>query len=203
MYKSGIIRSRAEDNSYGIAFAGQEPGSDKYDFYQEQRSNMESFRMLLPMSDPHKVPPLKTFARSFATKHVNARFAVLSLWSAPHFYPLMIGWDKCDDTSFRDLTGRTWNWKFVPKDMPNSEWSIHYAASQRIEPYKKYLKDRVVVKREKFLVMGTDEKDLFRLTAVTAFAIQNRPWRQEVDLWRSFINVDAQFVEGLDEWWLE
>lgn len=159
--------------------------------------------MLRPMKNPHDVPSFKLFARAFAKKHANARFAVLSLWSAPHFYPLMIGLGNHDDTSFRDLNERTFDWKFVPKDMPNSEWSIHFAASQRIEPYKKYLGDRVVVKREKYLVMGTDEKDLFRLASVTAFAIQTRPWRWEVDLWKSFVNVDVKFVEDLDERWME
>lgn len=164
---------------------------------------MYGFTMVSPMKNPHDVPSLKAFARAFTKKHANARFAVLSLWSAPHFYPLMIGHGKNEDTSFRDMVFRTWDWKFVPKDMPNSEWSIHFAASQRIEPYKKVLGDRVVVKREKFLVMGTDEKDLFRLASITAFAIQTRPWRWEVDLWKSFVNVDLKFVEELDERWLE
>lgn len=87
--------------------------------------------------------------------------------------------------------------------MPCSEWSIHITAQQRVEPFKKYLKDRVVVKREKYLVMGVDEKDLFRLASATTFAIQTRPWRQEVDLWKSFVNVDVGFIVALDERWME
>lgn len=61
----------------------------------------------------------------------------------------------------------------------------------------------VVVKRDKFFVMGTDEKDLFRYASMAAFAIQTRPWRWEVDLCKNFVNVDLGFVEELDERWLE
>lgn len=61
----------------------------------------------------------------------------------------------------------------------------------------------MVVRRDKFLVMGTDEKDLFRLAAITAYAIEMRPWRLEVDLWKSFVNVDGKFFEGLQDEWLE
>lgn len=60
-----------------------------------------------------------------------------------------------------------------------------------------------MAKREKYLVMGTDEKDLFRLASITVFAIQMRPWRWELDLWKSFVNVDLQFVEELEERWME
>jgi hypothetical protein len=51
--------------------------------------------------------------------------------------------------------------------------------------------------------MGTDEKNLFRLATATTFAILTRPWRWEVDLWKSFLNVDFRFLEGLDDRWLE
>ncbi len=91
----------------------------------------------------------------------------------------------------------------MPKDMACSEFSIHHSNSQRIAPYKKFFGNQVIVKRDKFLVMGTDEKNLFRLATATTFAIQTRPWRWEVDLWKSFLNVDFGFLEGLDDRWLE
>lgn len=182
LYKSGVIRTRADTYHEAQAFAAKELGRDTYDFYIESRSNMDSITMPPEVTSPYDVPSFKNFARAFTKFNPNARFAVLSLWSAPHFYPLMIGPDNHDPTSFRDLIGRSFIWKFVPKDMPCSEWSIHLCARQRIQPYKKILGERVVAKREKYLVMGTDEKDLFRLTSITAFAIQMRPWRWEVDL---------------------
>jgi hypothetical protein len=35
------------------------------------------------------------------------------------------------------------------------------------------------------------------------WAVQTRPWRLEIDLWRSFVNVDVEFLEGLDRRWLD
>lgn len=203
MYKSEVIRTRADTYHEAQAFAAKEPGRDQYDFYTESRSNMNSITMPKEVTSPYDAPSFKTFARAFAKFNPNARFAVLSLRSAPHFYPLMIGPDNHDPTSFRDLIGRSFIWKFVLKDMPCSEWSIHLYARSRIQPYKKYLGERVIAKREKYLVMGKDEKDLFRLASVTVFAIQMRPWRWEVDLWKSFIYVDAAFIDLLDERWME
>lgn len=128
---------------------------------------------------------------------------MLSLWSGAHFYPLMIGHNKHDDTSFQDCLGRKFIWMFLPKDMPFSEWSRHYNSKNRIADFQGYLGDRVVVKRDKYLVMGEDEKDLFRLASFTTYAIEKRPWTSEVDLWKSFVNVDSKFFEELQDEWLE
>ena len=154
------------------------------------------------MVDPHIIAPFKMTAAAYAAKHPAARFAVLSIWSAPHFYPLMIGWDKHDATSFRDLVNRNFDWMFVPKDMPFSEFSIHHTAKMRLEPYKNYLGKNVVLKRDKYLIMGKNEKACFKLAAATTFAVQKNPWRLEIDLWKSFVNVNLGFLEGLDERWL-
>ncbi len=58
-------------------------------------------------------------------------------------------------------------------------------------------------KRDKYLVMAADEEGLFKLVAATTFAIQTKPRRLELDLWKSFVNVDIKFLEGLDNKWLE
>jgi hypothetical protein len=59
----------------------------------------------------------------------SARFSVLRIWSCAYFYPLMIGLnkDQRQRTSFMDPRGRTWDWKFIPKDMGNSESSMMIA----------------------------------------------------------------------------
>ncbi len=183
--------------------AGKEPGRDKYDFFIDWRKNVSTRSMGPEMKDPRKVPSFKGTARSFTSKNPNARFAVLTLWSAPYFYPLVVSYQNRDGTSFRDLVGRTYNFMFVPKDMPCSEWSMHHNASLRLQPWAKFFKDKVVVKRDKYLVMGSDEKELFRLASAMTFAIQMRPWMLEVDLWQSFVNVDVDFLEQLDGRWLE
>ena len=60
-----------------------------------------------------------------------------------------------------------------------------------------------MVRRDLVLVMGSNEPDLKEMATAVTFAIQTRPWRLEVDLWRSFVNVDRTFLEGLDDGWLE
>lgn len=119
---------------------------------------------------------------------------------------------------------------FVPKDMACSEYSMHYNVKARIlggvggwqgpNPVggaygrgslspaqsgweKTFFKGSVVTKRDKYLVMGKDAEDCKRLTAATVFAAECRPWRQEVDLWKSFLGVDEQFLKGLKEEWYD
>jgi hypothetical protein len=114
----------------------------------------------------------------------------------------MIGSDRRSWTSFRDLTGRIWEWKYIPKDMPFSEFSIHFNLSQRIEPFRKALRDKTLIKRDMVIVMAEDAEELQMLTSAVTFAIQTRPWRLEVDYWKSFINVDIGFMDSLqDEWY--
>lgn len=105
--------------------------------------------------------------------------------------------------SFTDALGRAWEWNFQPKDLPDSETSIHYTAGLRILLFKHLLEERVVLKRDLYLVMGRDEKDLGKFAITTTFVIQMEPWRMEVDLWKSFVNVDMGFLEGLDGRWLD
>lgn len=73
--------------------------------------------------DPFAID-LLAIARKYAAKHPNASFAFLRIWSAPHFWPLMLGLEKRDWMSFSDVVGRSWTWSFIPKDMPFSEWSM-------------------------------------------------------------------------------
>lgn len=107
------------------------------------------------------------------------------------------------DTSFIDGMGRVWEWKFVPKDMHQSEWSIHYNVGLALSKFKMQLGKQVVHRRDVILVMGSDEKDLLRLSTAATFAVQGWPWLREIDLWKSFVNVDLRFLEGLDKWWLD
>ena len=203
VYKAGVIRTQSGEFHAGQAIAAKEPHRATRDLFFDFRLTIPEMHMSHAMQDPTSIPALRSTAHDFSLKHPNARFAILRLWSAPHFYPLMIGFDNRDGTSFQDLVGRKFTWMFVPKDMPFSDWSMHHAARLRILDFMEQLAGRVVVKRNAYLVMGTDEQDLLKLAAATAFAIQRRPWRWEVDLWKSFVNVDYQFLEGLDDVWLE
>ncbi|QSZ37286.1 hypothetical protein DSL72_009380 [Monilinia vaccinii-corymbosi] len=203
LYKSGIIRSHASTEASCQAFLGVEASRpSKPDLFVDWRNLFSDLEMPEWMEDPATIPPLRNTARRFSISNPNAKFALLSLWSAPYFYPLTVGHDKRDGFTFHDLTGRMFTWLFVPKDLPNSEFSMHVACKNRIEPFRKQFGDKVVAKRDKYLVMGKDENELAKLVIGVTYAVQMRPWRQEVDVWKSFINVDLKFLEGLgDRWW--
>lgn len=152
---------------------------------------------------PDKWPAVLPHARGLANKHRNARFALLRLWSAPHFYPLMVGLPNRQGTSFLDSAGRSWEWKFVPKDMEGSEFSAHSTTGRRLEMLRKQFGDTVMSRGDLILVMGVDVEDLLSTCTAITFAIQTKPWLREIDLWKSFINVDLEFLEQLDDFWLE
>ena len=208
LYKTGVIQNAYTPDTPGRAMAATEPGrrDTTRDFYIDLRVLTDSLRMTASIQPPPSPDHLLQTARAFAHKHEGARFAILRLWSAPHFYPLMVGLENRVNTQFTDGLGRAWEFCFVPKDMPGSEYSVHHAARLRLLPFEHLLMREeekvVVVMRDLFLVMGSDEGDLERLAVAVTFAIQTDPWRLEVDLWRSFVNVDLGFLEGLRGEWL-
>jgi len=53
------------------------------------------------------------------------------------------------------------------------------------------------------LVIGGTEEELQQKAVCATFALQTAPWRWEVDLWKSFVNVDLAFLEGLERTWVE
>ncbi|PVH94676.1 hypothetical protein DM02DRAFT_602165 [Periconia macrospinosa] len=203
LYKAGIITNIYTRETAGIAVAHAEPGRAP-DLYIDYRLTLEQVRELESLQDPRKFTRsrLLTSARTFASKHTNARFAALRVWSSDYFYPLMLGYWNRSNVSFLDGKGRGWEWKFVPKDMPFSEWSIHEQTRSRIRPFKDFFGDKVIVATDLYFVMGEDEAELRKLAAGVTFAVQTEPWRMEIDFWKSFVGVDLAFLEGLDEAWL-
>lgn len=87
--------------------------------------------------------------------------------------------------------------------MPFSDWSMHSNLQQRLDPYKKVLLNKVVIKRDMILILAEDEEELLLLTSAVTFAVQTQPWRLEVDYWKSFINVDSAFLNGLQDGWYD
>jgi hypothetical protein len=204
VFRAGIICSSFGGEAAGIATAKAEPGRP-LDLYIDYRQWAPPASAVSHLKDP--TPFDRDFLlrkiKTFHSTHASAKFSVLRLWSAPHFYPLMLGYEKRVMCSFLDDRGRCWEFKFIPKDMPFSEWSIHQQLSLRLEPYKKIFGQQVIVAKDLVLVMGTDERNLRQMTEGVTWAVQTKPWRLEVDFWRSFVNVKEKFLEDLDRRWLD
>ena len=78
-----------------------------------------------------------------------------------------------------------------------------HAARLRLLPYAHNTAKYVKQKRDLFLAIGEDEEKLRTIVTGVTYAIQTKAWQLEVDLWKSFVNVDLECVLGLDERWLD
>ncbi|RFU76443.1 mfs allantoate [Trichoderma arundinaceum] len=210
LYRAGIIAPGYYQNDPqivpGVATAMTEPHRpNERDLFICYEDRYNQFPVKFPpfFSSPSQWTNLLPRAETFAGKHPGARFALLRLWSAPHFYPLMVGLQNRQGNSFLDSVGRPWEWKFVPKDMPGSEFSIHHTVGSRLELLRKQFGDKVVSRGDLILVMGEEAADLLKHCTAVTFALQTKPWLREVDLWKSFINVELGLLQGLDPSWLE
>ncbi|KAK7962471.1 MFS allantoate transporter [Apiospora aurea] len=197
LYRAGIIAPvNVEPHPAivpGYAIANTEPHRPgKLDLFIDYTDRLNAVQIKqgwdAGMLRPDQFPELLLLAQEFAVKHgPQSRFAVLRVWSAPHFYPLMIGEQNRPMFMFLDPIGRSWQWKFIPKDFAVSEWSLYHATDLRVELLRRQLgPDRVQHRGEVILVMGADEDELFRNAAAMTFAIQTKPWVREIDLWKSF-----------------
>ncbi|KAM0547479.1 hypothetical protein ACHAPJ_010352 [Fusarium lateritium] len=210
LYQAGVIAPAYVQNHpqvvLGMATAGKESHRpDERDLFISYEDQYGNFPMKFPpfFVHPSKWPQIIPTAEKFATKHQNARFALLRLWSAPHYYPLMVGPFNRQNTSFLDSLGPSWEWKFVPKDMLGSEYRAHHTAGKRLEELREVPGNRVINRADLILVMGEDADDLLKYCTAVVFAIQTKPWLREVDLWKSFINVDLEFIRDLNSHWLD
>lgn len=249
LYQAGILKESYLDDPHGqgsgrglgqaIALTEPDRNRHEHDLYVDYRSTPfpESASYL---SNPDKVNLIAS-ARSFVSglppgDAANARFALLRIWSPPHFWPCMMGEESRIVMAFADGQRRSWEWRFLPKDGPYSDWSIHHAVKNRILPFEKqfngvlgrqetlppqypWLLDkkkaksrelgdvgrggekgetRVLVRKDMILVMGKDEEDLRKYATGVAYAVITKPWRMELDLWKSFVNIDLEFLEDLE-----
>lgn len=200
-----MICSSYRDSAAGMVTAAQEPHRQHADLYLDYRVGISDVKAVSHLTDPTPLDRDYIIGRlkAFQQNNPDACFSALRLWSAPHFYPLMFSWENRGVCTFLDDRGRLWEFKFIPKDMPYSEWSVHHQLSLRLEPYKKLFGKQVLICKDLIMVMGKDEKDCRLLSAAVTWAVQTRPWRLEIDFWRSFVGVDREFLEGLDSAWLD
>lgn len=224
LYKAGIVKPAYAGNepteTSGFAVANTEPHRpgkrDLFLCYENWGTRDSPDRLL----DPKDWPDLRAVARKFAITPTVAtatggsggrawpRFALLRLWSAPHFWPMMISGSNAVGSRFLDSEGRVWEWRFLPKDWPFAEQAVHNVGIAAIAALQEALHgtgatvaEHIVHRGDLFLVMAFGERDLLRWCVALALALQTKPWHREVDLWRSFVNVDLDFLEGLDAAW--
>jgi hypothetical protein len=213
VYLGGIIAPSYRENSMllnpGLATANVEPHRpDKLDLFIDYADRSAAIQMLGPppgvkFVQPSDWPAFLPLAREYAVGHEGARFAVLRIWSAPHFYPLMIGLPNRRMGAFLDPAGRAWEWRFMPKDSPISEWSIYHSIWLRLGELKSQLGDHVDQRGDVLLIKAANQEDLMKYCMAVTFALQTKPWFREIDWWKSFVNIDLKFLEGLDNWWLD
>ncbi|KAL6695704.1 hypothetical protein J3F84DRAFT_395134 [Trichoderma pleuroticola] len=195
LYRAGVMAPAHLENDSrivpGVATANTEPHRpDTLDLFINYDDPRKLFPVKYPphFTGPDKWPKLLPIAEDFTEKHPNARFALLRIWSAPHFYPLMLGIGNRQATSFLDSVSRPWEWKFLPKDMPGSELSMRNTTAKA---------------GDLILVMAEDVAELLKNCTAVTFAVQTRPWLREIDLWKSFVNVDLELLKELDPVWLD
>lgn len=225
VYRAGIIQpSDTQPHPEvcpGYAFGAEEPHRPgKLDFFLRFERGNNPVHHPPDWAPVEDWPDLLASARAFAQQRggsegaaTAARFSLLRLWSAPHFYPLMVGYWNRHNVVFMDSCGRSWEFKFVPKDLEGSELSAMTATSGRVNLAVERARERAgggqdlgghfVCRGDAILVMAGSEEELFRLSTIATFAMQTKPWLREVDLWRSFVNVDLDFLQGLDPAWLD
>ncbi|CAH0052439.1 unnamed protein product [Clonostachys solani] len=208
LYRAGIIEQWYAQNNreiiLGVATANTEPHRPgKLDLFINYHNDYSYFTPRLPPGyiHPDTWPALLPLARKFAREHEGARFALLRLWSAPHFYPILVGLEQRRYTSFLDGVGRTWEFRFMPKDALASEFMAHRVVEMILKLMRRQVGDRVAHRGDLVLVMAEDPKQLLKYATGVTFALETKSWLREVDVWKSFINVDLDVLEGLDPYW--
>ncbi|OAL29420.1 hypothetical protein AYO22_02314 [Fonsecaea multimorphosa] len=207
LFKHGVIgvSYTPEEDIMGAAFAARE-GGRPLDLFVDYRPSVSGYKLPKHMVSPYaiSIDSLREEARQFSASHSAARFALLRLWSTPYFYPFMIAWENRPWHAFIDSIGRAWEWKFMPTDMPYSEHSVHFNMTERFRPFMAKFGNgnKLKVRKDVVLVMGEDEEELLKLASAATFIVQTRPWRLEIDFCKSFVNIDVEFLSGLDDaWW--
>jgi len=95
LYKESIIRNAYIPYAPAYAFAARESGRE-LDFYCDLRNLIVEIIVPAHIVEPPSTHKLMQTARVSSETHKDARFALLRLWSAAHFWPLMTGMDRRD-----------------------------------------------------------------------------------------------------------
>ncbi|KAH7161235.1 hypothetical protein EDB81DRAFT_879566 [Dactylonectria macrodidyma] len=210
LYRAGVIAPayfpRNTELMVGRATANTEPHrpgkKDLFINYDDPRK-LYPFDFPLELTPYDKWPDLLFHARAYKGEFPTARFGLLRVWSPPHFYPIIIPTEYRRGLSFTDSAGRSWEWRFVPKDMNGSEFAAQQATKGCLSPWADHFAENVVTRGDLILVMGVDSLDLLGFCVAVTWAIQTKPWLREIDLWKSFINVDFEFLLDLPSYWLD
>ncbi|KAF2668819.1 hypothetical protein BT63DRAFT_286371 [Microthyrium microscopicum] len=196
LYKEGLIKSSYDpappqetNPAIGVAIALTEPGRSP--------AFAISYNFSVVKENPNN---LVEEAKAFLKQNPGARFSILRPWSFSMFFPAKFGEALRKKSTFVDMPGRTWECEFLPKESPYSDWYMKQNVEQEIERYTILLpqeRSKVLHRRDVILVMAENEIDCLRDTMKTACALQSSRLF-ELDVNKSFFNVDAEFLERMD-----
>lgn len=208
LYKSGIITPCHVNLPGGRAIAREDPMTGQQAMFIDYRkSPLFGGKTIEDRSHiiDFKTVDLIKIAREHneRNKFGRSRFALLRVYSHPMFWTNVVGYDLRENFAFEDCRGRAWAWKFYPKEVAGSEWSVQHTLDLKLKRWRSQLGKNVKVRRDIVLVMGDTQEELEKMVLGTVFALQTANWRHEVDFWRSFVDVDLEFLENLDKKWLE
>ncbi|KIW81428.1 hypothetical protein Z517_04453 [Fonsecaea pedrosoi CBS 271.37] len=88
--------------------------------------------------------------------------------------------------------------------MPYSEHSVHFQMTNRFKPFMDKFDrgKKLQIRKDVVLVLGKNEDGLLKLASAATFIMQTRPWWMEFDFCKSFVRIDVEFLNGLNEtWW--
>ncbi|PIA96173.1 hypothetical protein CB0940_10666 [Cercospora beticola] len=208
LYKAGIISPSPISLPCGRAIAREDPMTGEQRMFIDFRKSL-NFRGEAIGDRSHitdfRAVDLLGLAREHNMRNTpgKSHFALLRVYSHPMFWPVVIGFDTREYMTFEDCRGRAWSWKFYPKDAAGSQWSFQNALDSKLKRWRPQLGKNVQVRRDIVLVMGNTREELEQMMLGTVFALQTANWRNEVDFWRSFVDVDFEFLDNLDKKWLE
>ncbi|KAH0847414.1 hypothetical protein FOPE_00722 [Fonsecaea pedrosoi] len=87
--------------------------------------------------------------------------------------------------------------------MPYSKHSVHLQMTNRFKPFMGKFDHgkKIPIRKDVVLVLGENEDELLKLASAATFIMQTRSWWMEFDFCKSFVNIDVEFLNGLDDSW--
>lgn len=168
---------------------------------------------------PEPPPPgyLLDEVEKWHAKYPDTTYSLLRIKSEDDYWPFLdLPGDTAEEMAFSDPMGRSWQWKYKPKDMPSSECDVHQLTRDLLDQRAPSIEPKGAKKREEkgakyytraridlvLVLSETSNKGMEHATFTAAY-LRKVPSGIDIDWARSFLNVDAGFLRRLSpEWWM-